>query len=138
MSESKNQSRVVAYKRAVPFGPNVRPEAVAMAGEATPWGLVIRGFWKKKLVAIYGGGIQTRLLIWGLSLFGIALLFVVGAGYFYMVRQIRHDAVALQSELASVTGEQIRTFVRRKIDRFSDNAAALTLYPLGSKEQQLL
>ncbi len=55
-----------------------------------------------------------------------------------MARQIRRDAAALQSELASVTGEQIRTFVRRKIERFSDNANALSLYPLGSKEQQLL
>ena len=76
--------------------------------------------------------------MWGLSLFGIALLVVVVAGYFYMARQIRQDAAALQSELASVTGEQIRTFVRRKIDRFSDNATALSLYQLGSKEQQLL
>jgi len=44
----------------------------------------------------------------------------------------------LQSELASVTGERIRNFVRRKIERFSDNADALSFYPLGSKQQQLL
>ena len=37
------------------------------------------------------------------------LVFVI-AGYSYMARQIRRDAAALQSELASVTGEQIRTF----------------------------
>jgi len=55
-----------------------------------------------------------------------------------MVAQIQSDAAALQSEIASVTAEQIRTFVRRKIERFSDNAAALNLYPEGSKEQQLL
>ncbi len=85
-----------------------------------------------------GGGIRRRLLMWGLSLFGIALLVVVVAGYFYMARQIRQDAAALQSELASVTGEQIHNFVRHKIERFSDNADALSLYPLGSKEQQLL
>src|SRR5207249_12184800 len=42
------------------------------------------------------------------------------------------------SELASVTGERIRTFVRRKIERFSDNADALSFYPLGGKQQQLL
>ncbi len=93
---------------------------------------------KKVLVAIRGGGIRRRLMMWGLSLFGIALSVVVVAGYFYMVRQIRRDAAALQSELASITGEAIRAFVRRKFERFSDNAAALTLYPLGSKEQQLL
>ena len=93
---------------------------------------------KKVLVAIRGGGIRRRLMMWGLSLFGIALSVVVVAGYFYMVRQIRRDAAALQSELAANNAEQIRNFVRRKIERFSDNAAALTLYPLGSKEQQLL
>jgi hypothetical protein len=84
------------------------------------------------------GGIRRRLLLWGLSLFGIALSAVVAAGYFYIARQIRQDAASLQSELAAVTGERIRTFVSRKIERFSDNAAALSLYPLGSKEQQLL
>ena len=92
----------------------------------------------KILGLIGGGGIRRRLLMWGLSLFGIALSVIVGAGYFYMVEQIRQDAAALQSELASVNAEQIRNFVRRKIERFSDNAAALSLYPLGSKEQQLL
>jgi hypothetical protein len=87
---------------------------------------------------IFGGGIRRRLMLWGLSVFGIALLILVGAGYSYMARQIRQDAAALQSELAVVTAEQIRTFVRRKIERFSDNANALSLYQLGSKEQQLL
>jgi signal transduction histidine kinase len=86
----------------------------------------------------HGGGIRRRLLIWGLGLFGIALLIVVTASYFYMAQQIRRDAAALQFELASVNSEQIHRFVRRKIERFSDNSAALTLYSLGSKEQQLL
>ncbi len=85
-----------------------------------------------------GGGIRRRLMLWGLSLFGIALSVVVVAGYFYMVNQIRQDAASLQSELASVTGERIRNFVRRKIERFSDTADAISLYPLASKEQQLL
>src|SRR5918996_2039296 len=98
----------------------------------------MRDFWKKLLGPLHRGGIRRRLLIWGLSLFGITLSTVVVAGYFYMAREIRRDAAALQSELASVTGEQIRNFVRRKIERFSDNADALSLYPLGSKEQHLL
>jgi hypothetical protein len=93
----------------------------------------VRNFGRKKLGPLYGGGIRRRLLLWGLSLFGIALLVFVGAGYYYMARQIRQDAAALQSELALVTAEQIRTFVRRKIERFSDNANALTLYPLAIK-----
>jgi signal transduction histidine kinase len=98
----------------------------------------MQDFWKKMLAPLGRGGIRRRLMVWGLSLFGLALTTVVVAGYSYTVRQIQRDAAALQSELASVTGEGIRSFVRRKIERFSDNAAALTLYPLGSKEQQLL
>ena len=109
-----------------------------MADEVIPWAMVMRDFWKKILVPLRGGGIRRRLMAWGLSLFGLALLVVVVAGYFYMARQIRQDAAALQSELASVTGERVHNFVRRKIERFSDNAAALSLYSLGSKEQRLL
>jgi len=87
---------------------------------------------------IWGGGIRRRLLIWGLSLFGLALTTVVVVGYYYMVRQIREDAAAMQSELAKVISDRMRNFVVRKLDRFSDNASALSLYELGDKEQQLL
>jgi len=76
--------------------------------------------------------------VWGLGLFGLALTVVVGASYYYTVRQIEGDAAELQSEIASVTAERIRNFVRRKVERFSDTADAASLYPLGSKEQQLL
>jgi hypothetical protein len=76
--------------------------------------------------------------MWGLGLFVIALTAVVAATYYYTVRQIERDAAELQSEIASVTAEGIRNFVRRKIERFSDTADAVSLYPLGSKEQQLL
>ena len=99
----------------------------------------MRDFGKQSTSSLFArGGIRRRLMAWGLSLFGIALTTVVVAGYSYTVRQIQRDAAALQSELASVTAEGIRSFVRRKIERFSDNADALSLYPLGSKEQQLL
>ena len=107
-----------------------------MMHNAIPW--IMRNFWEKILGPLRGGGIRRRLMMWGLSLFGIALSVVVVGGYFYMARQIRQDAAALQSELANVTAEQIRNFVRRKIERFSDTSDALTLYGLGSKEQQLL
>jgi signal transduction histidine kinase len=117
---------------------DIRKRDGSASKPAVPWTLVMRDFWKKKLFSIRSGGIRRRLLLWGLSLFAVALLVVVVAGYFYMARQIRQDAAALQSELASVTAEQIRSFVRRKIERFSDNADALSLYQLGSKEQQLL
>ncbi len=89
-------------------------------------------------VLLHGGGIRRRLLMWGLGLFGIALTAVVGASYYYTARQIEGDAAELQSEIASVTADRIRNFVRRKIERFSDTASAVSLYPLGSKEQRLL
>src|SRR5580765_7292495 len=137
MSDTEDRGHS-ASKTTIPWESNAPPEILSMVGKAIPRPAVMRDFWKKILGPFRGGGIRRRLLMWGLSLFGIALFVVVVAGYFYMVRQIRQDAAALQSELASVTAEQIRTFVRRKIERFSDNAAALKLYPLGSKEQQLL
>src|ERR671913_301582 len=127
MNKSINRNRFIA-KPKLPW---------ALAYQVVSWAHM-RDFGNKKLAALFGGGIRRRLLLWGLSLFGAALLVFVVAGYSYMARQIRRDAAALQSELASVTAEQIRTFVRRKIERFSDNANALSLYQLGSKEQQLL
>lgn len=95
---------------------------------------------RKKLarLPLRGWGIRRRLLIWGLSLFGIALTAVVVASYFYTLKQIEQDAAELQAEIASVTADRTRVFVRRKIERFSDMAAAVSLYDLGSKEQQLL
>src|SRR5919109_2089894 len=93
---------------------------------------------KKLFVLIRRGGIRRRLLVWGLSLFCVTLTIAVVTGYFYTLGLIQRDAAALQAELASVTADNIHKFVRRKIERFSDNAAALSLYPLGSKEQQLL
>jgi len=101
--------------------------------------VLVMSDWRKTVrTPLRGGGIRRRLLMWGLSLFGVALSIVVVTGYFYTVRQIEQDAAELQSELASLTAGHIRDFVRRKIERFSDNADAVSLYPLGSKEQQLL
>lgn len=122
----------------MPWGPNIPTEIVPMADEIIPRAVVMRDFWKKTLSPLRGGGIRRRLLVAGLSLFGIALTVVVVAGYSYTVRLIKRDAAGLQAELASVGADRIRNFVRRKIDRFSDNANAVSLYPLGSKEQQLL
>ena len=85
-----------------------------------------------------GWGIRRRLLAWGLSLFGIALTAVVAASYFYTLKQIKEDAAELQAEIASVTADRTHAFVRRKVERFSDIAAAVSLYDLASKEQRLL
>ena len=101
--------------------------------------VLVMSDWKKiARFPLRRGGIRRRLLMWGLSLFGIALTAVVMAGYSYNVRQIKRDAAELQVEIASVTADRIHAFVRHKIERFSDTAAAASLYPLGSKEQQLL
>ena len=56
---------------------------VPTADEVVRWPLFMRDFGKKMLVAIRGGGIRRRLMMWGLSLFGIALTVVVVAGYSY-------------------------------------------------------
>jgi len=109
-----------------------------MAHKVIRYALGTLDFSKKVLGPIRGGGIRRRLLMWGLGLFGIALIVVVAASYYYTVRQIERDAAELQSEIASVTAERIRDFVQRKIERVSDTANAVSLYPLGSKEQQLL
>lgn len=114
------------------------PRWLCFAGRGGSWKQALCGPFEDIFVSLVGGGIQRRLLLWGLGLFIAALFVIVAAGYLYVARQIRQDAAGLQSELASVTGEQVHSFVRRKLDRFSDNAAALSLYSLGSKEQQLL
>ena len=115
-----------------------RPKAALNLRTSRAQGPTLRD-WKARVRDFsHGGGIRRRLLMWGLGLFGISLTAIVGASYYYTVRQIERDAAELQSEIASVTAEGIRNFVRRKIERFSDAADAVSLYPLGSKEQQLL
>jgi signal transduction histidine kinase len=138
MGETKDQDRSVS-KPPLPWGLNIHTELLSLADEAIRSAAVVRDFfWKRGLVLFHRGGIRRRLLVWGLSLFGIALTVVVVVGYSYTVNQIKRDAAELQTEVASVTADRIRSFVQRKIERFSDTANAITLYQLGSKEQQLL
>ncbi|HWO41364.1 MAG TPA: sensor histidine kinase [Candidatus Eisenbacteria bacterium] len=95
--------------------------------------------WPRLLhTSLHVGGIHRRLLIWGLGLFGLGLTVIVAASYYYTLRQIERDVAQLQNEIASVAAQYIRDFLRRKIERFSDTASAVNLYPLGSKEQELL
>ena len=138
MGETKNGDRSVS-KPPLAWGLNIHTELVPLADQAIRCAAVVRDFfWKKGLGLFHGGGIRRRLLVWGLSLFGIALTVMVVVGYSYTVNQIKRDAAELQTEVASVTADRIRSFVQRKIERFSDTANAITLYQLGSKEQQLL
>src|SRR5215467_5142396 len=138
MGETKDRDRSVS-KPPLGWGLGIHTELVSLADEAIRCAAAVRDFfWKKGMVLFHRGGIRRRLLVWGLSLFGIALTLVVVVGYSYTVNQIKRDAADLQTELASVTADRIRNFVQRKIERFSDTARAITLYQLGSKEQQLL
>ena len=138
MGETKDRDRFTS-KPPLAWGLGIHTELLSLADEAVRWAAVVRDFfWKKSLVLFHRGGIRRRLLVWGLSLFGVALTVVVVVGYSYTFNQIKRDAAELQMELASVTADRIRNFVQRKIERFSDTAGAVTLYPLGSKEQQLL
>jgi len=138
MGETKDRDRFTS-KPPLAWGLSIHTELLSLADEAVRWAAVVRDFfWKKSLVLFHRGGIRRRLLVWGLSLFGVALTVVVVVGYSYTFNQIKRDAAELQMELASVTADRIRNFVQRKIERFSDTAGAVTLYPLGSKEQQLL
>jgi len=83
MSEIEQQERS-ASKSAIPWRVGLPTDIVPTAHNGISW--VMRDFWKKILGPFRGGGIRRRLLMWGLSLFGIALFVVVVAGYFYMVR----------------------------------------------------
>ena len=137
MSETKNQDRS-AGKQAILWRLNIPTEIIPMAGKVIPSALAMWDFWKKMPTPLRWGSIRRRLLMWGLGLFGTALSVIVVAGYSYSVSQIKRNSAELQTEIASVTADRIHTFVQRKIERFSDTAAAATLYPLGSQEQRLL
>jgi len=132
MSDTKNRGRS-ASKLALPWELNI-----PTADQVIRWARVKRDSWKKMLVPLRGGGIRRRLLMWGLGLFGIALSVVVVAWYSNSVSEIKRNAAQVQTEIASLTADRIRTFVRRKIERFSDTADAASLYQLGSEEQRLL
>src|ERR1044071_1288757 len=135
MNTVGNRSRSL-QRTTAPLAAN--PTAPVVIEKVSLWPRIPINSWQRIVDQLRGGGIQRRLLLWGLGLFGLALLIIIVASYLYMVQQIRRDAAAAQSELASLNATQIRNFVGRKVERFSDNSGALTLYPLGSKEQQLL
>lgn len=97
--------------------------------------------WRWKDIAaifFHTGGIRRRLLVWNLSLFGLVLFGVVLASYIYAEKQIKRDRFELQEEIASLIAARIEAFVSQKIDRLSDSAISMSLYPAGSQEQELL
>ena len=97
--------------------------------------------WRWKDIAaifFHTGGIRRRLLVWNLSLFGLVLFGVVLASYIYAEKQIKRDRFELQEEIASLIAARIEAFVSQKIDRLTDSAISMSLYPAGSQEQELL
>jgi hypothetical protein len=95
--------------------------------------------WKEiARISFHMGGIRRRLLIWNLSVFGLVLFGIILASYLYTQRQIKKDRFELQAEIASLVADRIDSFVNKKMDRLSDSAVSMSLYPAGSKEQELL
>jgi signal transduction histidine kinase len=95
--------------------------------------------WKEiSLISFHTGGIHRRLLVWNLSVFGLVLFGIVLAGYFYTQKQIKKDTFELQAEIAPLVAARIDAYVHQKIERLNDSAVSMSLYPIGSKEQELL
>ncbi|MBI2211362.1 MAG: GAF domain-containing protein [Deltaproteobacteria bacterium] len=94
----------------------------------------------KRLSGLFSGrsGIRRRLLVWGLTLLGIALIVNTLAGSLYTRRMILQEAGRLQKEVASRVAFEIEEFIRRKVDRLADLSASAALYEVGGREQRLL
>src|SRR3990167_570423 len=91
-----------------------------------------------RLFSRRSGGIRRRLLKWGLTLLGIALIANTLAGSIYTRRLIKQDAAKLQNEIATRVALEIEDFIRRKVERLLDFSASTSLYEMGGKEQRLL
>jgi signal transduction histidine kinase len=95
--------------------------------------------WKEmSMISFRIGSIRRRLLVWNLAVFGLALLGIVLASYFYLQRQIKEDSFELQAEIASLVAARIDAYLNQKIERLSDAAVSMSLHPVGSREQELL
>jgi hypothetical protein len=97
--------------------------------------------WRWKDIAaifFHTGGIRRRLLAWNLSLFGLVLFGVVLASYIYAERQIKRDRFELQEEIASLIAARIEAFLSQKIDRLSDSAISMSLYPAAVRSKSFL
>ncbi|MDH3445995.1 MAG: cache domain-containing protein, partial [Deltaproteobacteria bacterium] len=77
-------------------------------------------------------------MAWGLGLLALALGLNTIAGMIYARRQIEQSMATLQTEIATVTARHIQTYISRKIERLSDTASSMALYPIGGSEQSLL
>ena len=93
----------------------------------------MRGWKEINMISFRTGGIRRRLLVWNLSLFGLVLFGIVLASYLYVERHIKKDSFELQAEIAPLVAARIDAFVKQKIERLSDAAISMSLYPTGSK-----
>src|SRR5919106_2804000 len=95
--------------------------------------------WKEtSLISFHTGGIRRRLLVWNLSVCGLILFCIVLASYLYIHRQIKKDSFERQAEIAPLVAARIDAYVHQKIERLNDSAVSMSLYSIGSKEQELL
>jgi signal transduction histidine kinase len=96
------------------------------------------GVWSYIRANFRRGGIRSRLMAWGLGLFGIAFGLNTMAGTIYTRRQIGQSTAALQSEIAALTARHIQTYLARKIERLDDLASSMALHRVGANEQRIL
>jgi signal transduction histidine kinase/HAMP domain-containing protein len=94
--------------------------------------------WSSIPAAARSGGIRSRLMAWGLGLFGVAFALNTIVGSIYTRRQIGASTAALQAEIAGLTARHIQTFIARKIERLDDLASSMALHPPGVEEQRIL
>src|SRR3990167_11458778 len=91
-----------------------------------------------RLFSRRSGSIRRRLLKWGLTLLGIALIANTLAGSLYTRKVVMREAAKLQTEIATRVALEIEDFIRRKVERLLDFSASTSLYEMGGKEQRLL
>jgi hypothetical protein len=84
------------------------------------------------LISFRIGSIRHRLLVWNLSVFGLVLLGIVLANYFYVQRQIKEDSFELQAEIASLVAARIDAFCESK-NRTLERRGSFYESPSGRK-----
>ena len=96
--------------------------------------------WKKvrERLSWKRGGIRRRLLTAGLFFLAFALLANTLAGYFYTRMEMKRSAAQIQFEVASRVAHEMDNFMRRKVQRLQDLAAAMSLHELQSGHPSLL
>jgi signal transduction histidine kinase len=91
----------------------------------------------RKVISWERRGIRRRLLLWGLTLLGLALIINTLAGVSYTRIQIQRGVVELHAEVASRVAREIEQFIGLKIERLLDVAILTGLHKFAREEQKL-